>query len=45
MNKNGELEPVLPEYRRNLFISQAKGLIGFSEVTVVVSNKFVICMG
>ncbi|CAH8651358.1 unnamed protein product [Schistosoma guineensis] len=43
MNKNGELEPVLPEYRRNLFISQAKGLIGFSEVTVVDSGVYV-CM-
>ncbi|KAK4474576.1 hypothetical protein MN116_001717 [Schistosoma mekongi] len=43
MNKNGELEPVLPEYRRNVFISQAKGLIGFSEVTVVDSGVYV-CM-
>ncbi|CAH8465644.1 unnamed protein product [Dicrocoelium dendriticum] len=43
MNKNGNLEPVIPAYRPNLFISQAKGLIGFSELTTMDSGIYV-CM-
>lgn len=42
MNRNDVLEPVLPEYRPNLFISQAKGLIGFSELTTLVRGSKII---
>ncbi|CAL8100852.1 unnamed protein product [Calicophoron daubneyi] len=43
MNKNNQLEPVIPKYRPNLFISQAKGLVGFSEVTTLDTGIYV-CM-
>ncbi|KAA0200129.1 Contactin/TAG-1 cell adhesion molecule [Fasciolopsis buskii] len=43
MNKGGTLEPVIPDYRPNLFISQAKGLVGFSELTTLDTGTYV-CM-
>ncbi|KER21681.1 hypothetical protein T265_10050 [Opisthorchis viverrini] len=41
MSKDGQLEPVITAYRPNLFISQAKGLIGFSEVTALDTGIYV----
>ncbi|VEL07828.1 unnamed protein product [Protopolystoma xenopodis] len=44
MRRSGNtLEPVLPEYRINVFISQAMGLLAFSEVTTQDSGIYV-CM-
>ncbi|THD29133.1 Contactin/TAG-1 cell adhesion molecule [Fasciola hepatica] len=43
MNKGDTLEPVIPDYRPNLFISQAKGLVGFSELTTLDTGTYV-CM-
>ncbi|KAF8566482.1 hypothetical protein P879_05880 [Paragonimus westermani] len=43
MHKDDQFEPVIPAYRPNLFISQAKGLIGFSELTPLDTGVYV-CM-